>query len=466
MSRILIIDDEQSICWGIEQLGTELGHEVSTASSAEKGLELAGEQTPDLIFLDVRLPGMDGLDAMQLFRDRAPDCRIVIMTAYGELRTAVAAIQKGAFEYLVKPFELNQVQQAIQRGTARENSANATPAAAIEGFVGSSASMQKVFKRIALAATSDTGVLISGESGTGKELAARAVHQYSARNSQPFVAVNIAALSQTLAESELFGHVAGAFTGADRDKKGLLVQANGGSLFLDEVADIPMPIQVKLLRSLEQGEVIPVGSTQPIKTDFRVISASHQKLDDLIQKGKFRHDLYYRLSAFQIALPPLREREGDLVQLSKYFVDLATQKSNLPMPSLTESAIEEIRSRKWYGNVRELRNAIEHAVIVARGGEIVPEHIPKSASSSDAGELDLEGQLADLVRRWTQGKLEQGDSVELYSELLKQIEPPIFQTLLDHNKGQYQASAKQLGLHRTTLKKKLDQHRITIADRD
>ncbi len=300
MAKLLVVDDEESICWGLKRLGESLGHEVLTASSAEAGLEIAQRQRPDAIVLDVRLPGMDGLSAIEHFQRSIGPRPIIVITAYGDLPTAVEAVRQRAFEYLIKPFDLQQVEQALSR--ALEPDANLSADAAphretVGGMVGRSPAMQHIFKRIALSAASDACVLVSGETGTGKELAARAIHQFSGRAAGPFVAVHVASLSGALAESELFGHVRGAFTGADFQRQGLLAQAEGGTLFLDEVADIPLPIQVKLLRALEMREVTPVGSNRPTPANFRVVSATHQRLHDAVKSGAFRHDLYFRLCA-------------------------------------------------------------------------------------------------------------------------------------------------------------------------
>ncbi len=323
MAHLLVIDDEQSICWGLSQLAAQMGHTAATAASAEEGLEMAQAQRPDLIVLDVRLPGMDGLSAMPGFQKMLGATPIIVVTAYGELATAVTAVRNGAFDYLTKPFDLTVVQRAIERAL-RAPPRQAVEAAAdvpdtADRIVGASPAIQEVFKRIALVAPSDACVHLHGESGTGKELVARAIHRYSRRADGPFVAVNVASLSPSLAESELFGHVRGAFTGAEQARKGLLEQADGGTIFLDEVADVPLDLQVKLLRTLEHGEVLPVGGQRPVQSDFRIISATHRTLSDRVADGSFRHDLYFRLVTFEIDLPPLRGRRDDIRELAEHF---------------------------------------------------------------------------------------------------------------------------------------------------
>jgi two-component system nitrogen regulation response regulator GlnG len=464
MANLLVVDDEQSICWGLRQLGASLGHEVATASTAEDALEMVAKQRPDAIVLDVRLPGMDGLTAIEHVRGRVGDVPIIVITAYGDLGTAVDAVRKGAFDYIVKPFALEQMQRAIARALATKEPPATVGSGRgyVGGLVGRSPAMQEVFKRIALAAASDGCVMLCGESGTGKELAARAIHHYSARAEGPFVAVNVASLSPSITESELFGHVRGAFTGADESRVGLLAQADGGTLFLDEVADIPPTVQVKLLRALEHGEIKPVGSNELVETDFRVISATHQNMLDKVNEGSFRHDLYFRLCAFQIDIPPLRERSEDIAELAQYFLGLVGGDS---AGVISEEALAELQRRPWHGNVRELRNAIEHAVIVARSGTILSEHLPPPIASAAGPAGRRPGgqgaRIAELVAQWADMRLAAATEPDnLYEELLRLVEPPLLAAALRKHRGQCATAARSLGLHRTTLRKKLDDYGI------
>lgn len=465
MSKLLIVDDEPSICWGLSRLGESLGHEVTSFANAEQALSHVSVEETDLILLDVRLPGMDGLAALERLQQLTADVPVIVMTAHGDLQTAVEAVRLGATEYLLKPFDLDQVQRCIEQ-TLRERPRDVVPVAetSSSAMVGHSAALQEVFKRIALAAHSDAGVLLFGESGTGKELAARAIHNFSNRAAGPFVPVHMAALSETLAESELFGHVRGAFTGADHDRVGLLCQADGGTLFLDEVADIPLSAQVKLLRALDHHEVIPVGSSVPVTTRFRVISATHQDLTQKIREGTFRHDLYFRLGAFRIELPPLRQRLEDIPELASHFLQQYASSQDAA-PSLSTEALSELQSRSWHGNIRELRNVLEHATIVARGGVINAEHLPPAtnliSTQTSSVEPSAEQALAEAIGQWVQSVLshEHSDGA-VYEQLLRLLEPPLFKAALEKNQGQCAKAARQLGLHRTTLRKKLDQYQI------
>jgi len=377
----------------------------------------------------------------------------------------VQAVRNGAFDYLVKPFDLEAAKRAIRR--AMEHAAAPPGAAAVQEpsaetrLVGSSTAIQEVFKRVALVAASEACVHLRGESGTGKELIARAIHHFSRRAQGPFVAVNVASLSPTLAESELFGHVRGAFTGADQSRKGLLERADGGTIFFDEVADIPPTLQVKLLRALEHGEILPVGADRPVESDFRVLSATHQDLRELVAKGTFRHDLYFRLITFEIEIPPLRNRREDIRELAEYFLDVLAARNGVARATIAPEAMAELERRPWYGNVRELRNAVEHAVILAPGGRIAPEHLPPPTPASVSAGGTTEEILAALVRQWAEAQLRDPQQAQdLYARLLELVEPPLLEAALASYQGQCAAAARRLGLHRTTLRKKLDQYGV------
>jgi two-component system nitrogen regulation response regulator GlnG len=357
----------------------------------------------------------------------------------------VGALQNGAFDYLAKPFDLEQVAAVIDRALAQRATAASPDDPELVGqeLLGKSPAMQEVFKRIALVAPSDAPVLITGESGTGKELVARAIHRHSARSDKPFVPFDLASLSQTLIESELFGHVRGAFTGAEGSRQGLLELADGATVFFDEAGDIPPAVQVKLLRVLEQHEVTPVGTAQARTTTFRVIAATNRNVHAAGEEGPLRRDLYFRLAAFEIALPPLRERVEVIPLLAEHFLRRAAC-AGQPTARFSAQAMHELRRRTWPGNVRQLRHAVEHGALLARGGQIAVEHLPPPmdtlAPDSTAGELDA------AVRQWARRHLvDRALAGRIYQSFLSAVEPPLFETVLHDTLGNRAAAANALG---------------------
>jgi two-component system nitrogen regulation response regulator GlnG len=472
MSRILVVDDEASICWALREFLTDLGHDVDVAANAEDGLRLAESGRPEAIVLDVRLPGMDGLTALRAVRERLPATPVVVITAFGSLETAVRAMEQGAFDYLVKPFDLDQAGTVLQRAlesrppSAAARRIAADPARADgEALMGTSPAMQALYKNIALVAPTDVPVLITGESGTGKELVARAIHRHSPRRNGPFLPICLAALSPSLVERELFGHVRGAFTGAEHDQKGLLELASGGTVLLDEVGDIPLALQVKLLRAIEHRESTPVGDARPRPTNIRVIAATHRPLDDLMAAGQFRDDLYYRLSVFRIHLPPLRDRREDIPELAAHFLR-HTRLAAGAEGELSAETIRALRARPWVGNIRELRNAIEHAAIVARGGSIRPEHLPAATAGTAGASPVLGDEIRQQVARWAE-QAERlpagGDPAEplLYDRFLELVEPPLLRVVLEQCRGNRAVAAQKLGIHRATLRQRLGKYGIS-----
>ena len=434
-----------------------MGHECVVCASAEEGLASAQAAAPDVIVLDVRLPGMSGLEAIDQLRAASHDAPVLLITAYGDLDTAVEAVRTAALEYIVKPFDLEPMRRSLERalaqrdqgGLPREQCGAAAAAEALlpaNGMVGASPAIRTAFRELALAADAPTSVLVAGESGVGKELAARAIHDHSRRCAGPFVAVNVASLNPALAES---------------DRAGLLAAADGGTLFLDEVADIPLAVQVKLLRALEHGEIIPVGGTRPTATDFRIVAATHKDLLALVQTGQFRHDLYFHLSALQIRLPALRERPEDVGPLADHFLAGYARAVGRSL-ALGDAARAELQRRPWYGNVRELRNAIEHAAAMARQGTVGVEHLPASlpreALPRDAANKNDGSELASAVRRWAESRLaDPAEQGRVYESFLAEAEPALFAAALDRE-GQFQSAARTLGVHRTTLRRKADQY--------
>jgi len=454
---LLIVDDEEAISWSLRKAFERAGHQVTVAASAEAALDATSKSSFDVVLLDVRLPGIDGLTALAKLRQQTRDAPIIIMTAHGNLSTAVKAMEGGAFEYLPKPFDLAQMVDAVARAL-RSRVPSTLPTAEIENeeIIGRGPAMQAVFKRIALVAPHDASVLITGESGSGKELVARALHRHSPRHGKPLLPVHVAALNPNLVESELFGHVKGAFTGAAQSKPGLLALAEGGTVFLDELADIPLPVQAKLLRVLEHQEVLPVGASQPQAINVRILAATHQDLAKLVRSGQFRHDLYYRLNVFEIRLPALSDRLEDIPVLAEHFLRQFGIKSG----GLPADTMNYLGTRPWPGNVRELRNALEHAAIVARGGPLMPEHFPTPlASRLDESKLKP---IEVWIREWVRERAKAGTSAEptnLYDEMLAQVEPTLLDEVLRQLNGNRVATARWLGLARATLRKMMRKYR-------
>jgi two-component system nitrogen regulation response regulator GlnG len=470
VSHILVVDDEEAVCWALQRALTKEGHKAAVAASAEAAFVQVEKQTPDVVVLDVRLPGLDGLSALARLRKLTRDAPIIVVTAFGNLNTAVRAVEEGAFDYLAKPFDLDQaletVKRALQRRALQERvppaETPAEPLAVPEEIVGCSPAMQGVFKRIALVAPRDSCVLITGASGTGKELVARAIHRYSQRRERPFLPVHVAALNPSLVESELFGHVRGAFTGAAQARPGLLSLADGGTVFFDEVADISLSVQVKLLRVLEQNEVLPVGSNQSQALNVRVLAATHQNLERRVAEGRFRHDLFFRLNVFQIHLPPLRERREDILALAEHFLRRLEPRA-IPLLPATAAFLTGL---PWLGNVRELRNALEHAVIVARGGPLLPEHFP---AAPGIGGTSPREQLAAAVLNWLTERIKVAGKEppgNLYEDLLRCVEPPLLEEVIRRLQGNRWAAAQWLGLNRATVRKKLAQYGLADIHRD
>ncbi|MDA0970493.1 MAG: sigma-54 dependent transcriptional regulator, partial [Planctomycetota bacterium] len=383
MNRVLVVDDEPAIGWSLREILTDLGHDVRLAASSEAARDTCRGFRPECILLDVRLPGEDGLTALPTLRKLAGDVPIVVMTAFGDLDTAVRAVDAGAFEYLIKPFDMARVSEvvtrAMQEPAGRATSAPAaddTEAARPATLIGSSPAMQQVFKEIALVATSTIPVLLTGETGTGKDLAARLIHAHGPHRDQPFLATNLGGLATGVLESELFGHVRGSFTGATADRAGLFEAAAGGTVFLDEIGEASSEVQIRLLRVLESREVVRVGSPQPVAIDVRIIAASNRDLSAAVASGSFREDLYHRLAGFPIHMPSLAERVDDIPALAEAFAWRTEGGHAAPVAA---AFLEACTARHWPGNVRQLKRAVEYAVVVSRGRQLQPEHLPPAA---------------------------------------------------------------------------------------
>jgi two-component system, NtrC family, nitrogen regulation response regulator GlnG len=466
---VLIIDDEEPIAWALRRAFEREKCRVEVSATAEDGLAKAKRHPPDVVFLDVRLPGMDGLTALGELKKAAPAAAVVVITAHGNLNTAVKAVEGGAFDYLAKPFELAQALDAAKRAlNSRADDSAVRPALGEidntpDAIIGRSPAMQTVFKRIAKVAPSNACVLITGESGTGKELVARAIHANSPRRDKPLLAAHVAAFNPNLVESELFGHVRGAFTGADRQRDGLLKLADGGTVFLDELADIPLPVQAKLLRVLERQEVQSVGASESQTVDVRIVSATHADLSSSVREGKFRHDLFFRLNVYPIHLPPLRDRVDDIPALSEHFL----RKFGLPNPAaaLPAETLSFLKARPWPGNVRELRNALEHAAIEARGGPLRPEHFPEPNNAT--GPASTAERLRSLVTEWVRERvqaLEGAEPADLHQKLIEEVEPAVLDEVLRQVDGNRLVAARWLGLARATVRKLIRKYHPESAE--
>jgi two-component system response regulator HydG len=387
MPRILVVDDEVSILNTLEILLRREGFEVSVAKSGREALERFEESPPDVVLTDIRMPGVTGLDLLAQIRERDPETPVILMTAQASLQSAVQAVNQGAFYYLQKPFvngelvalcrraaetrELKRENRALRREIRRRDRSSASRP------VGRNRSFMEVLKLAETVAPTDSTVLITGESGTGKEILARYIHALSEREGGPFVSINCGALPETLLESELFGHVKGAFTGAVRDKVGLLVAAKGGTFFLDEVGEMSPALQVKMLRALQEREVVPVGATEPVPIDVRIIAATNRDLEQEIRRGTFRSDLYYRLNVITLHLPPLRERRDDIPLLTEHFLRVLAERTGASQPlKVSPEAMEALQSYDWPGNVRELENALERAAVLCQGDVLTPGELP------------------------------------------------------------------------------------------
>ena len=396
---ILIVDDEAPQRDLLQGFVTPLGFEVASVASAEEALQRIAETTVNMVLLDVRLPGMSGLEALPEIRKLAPELPVLLITAYGDLRQAVAAVKGGAVDYLVKPVDLNELEAVIVDTLEKpsgEKASRPTLPELPQDVIFESAAMHRVAETLAVIADSMVPVLIMGDSGTGKEVVAQLLHRWSGRPDGPMVAANCAGLPESLIESELFGHTKGAFTGANEARQGLFRAAHGGTLFLDEIGELPLHLQPKLLRAIETGQITPVGSETPIPVDTRLVAATNRDLSEAVEAGQFRDDLYYRINVVELVVPPLGQRREDILPLAKRF---GTEFANGPI-RFSPQAVNCLLAHAWPGNVRELRNAIQRACLLSRGDVVMPEHLPpRIAGLADKPHADSdEGRLSQVER--------------------------------------------------------------------
>lgn len=470
VAAILIVDDDPQLRQSFHRLLSQERHLVATAHSGEAGLNLIRQQSFDLVIMDVCLPGKSGLETFAAMRHLEPKLPVIIMTAFGTTETAIEATKMGAFDYVLKPFDVPEVltliDQAIEAGRFMRSRVemDGTPeTSSTEVIVGQSRAMQEVYKAIGRAAPTDATVLIRGESGTGKELVARAIYQHSLRSDRPFLVINCVAIPETLLESELFGYEKGAFTGAAGRKVGRIEQANGGTVFLDEIGDMPFPIQAKILRLLQEKSIERLGGREPIPMDVRIIAATNRNLEAALAEGRFREDLYYRLKVVTLWLPPLRDRQGDLHLLADYFLRRFSHELEMENPGITDAAKGILNSYTWPGNVRELANTLKKALIFSRGCPIGPEDVwraigeavpPRNANGASSNET---------IRQWIRSALSlENPSPNLFDSFMEQFASLLISEALYITGGNRTRAAKLLGLSRPTLISKIEKYRLKI----
>lgn len=476
MKNVLVIDDDEKICWAFEQFLTDEGHQPIIANNAEEGLRKIQSEMPDIILLDVRLPGMNGLEALKQIKALQSEVIVIVMTAYDNVETTIQAMQLHAFDFIPKPIDLDQVKAIIERATQMQVERSKMPSSELPSaevelpqghrLVGKSPQMQEIYKLIGMIANNTVTVLIEGESGTGKELIAQSIHSNSSRKDKPFVPVNCGALPDDLLESELFGYEAGAFTGANaKGKPGRFELADGGTLFLDEISNMSPVLQVKLQRALQEQEIERLGGTRPLKVDVRIIAATNQDLAEEVRLGKFREDLYYRFNLLSINLPPLRERTTDIPLLIHHFLQTVSLELEQNVRGVSPGCLELLQQYDWPGNVRELENTVKSAAVLSRTDVILPEHLPpeilnykgRSQSTQSRLETVLESVLKETVR----------DAVMqarngLYDEAIDAVDHALIKCVLDEVEGNQTKSAKLLGISRTTLLQKIKKLGIEV----
>ncbi len=455
-AKLLVIDDDRLVLRAVSEALSRDGYEVVSIQDPVEALAVVKDTSFDVVVSDIKMPNLSGIDLLKAFKQAQPDIELVMMSGHGTIETAVECMKLGAYDYLAKPFErlddfCLRVGRAVERRSLKKRTAQLEDALVAvkeyEGMIGQSSQMAAVFKLVEQVAPTSATVLIRGESGTGKELVAKAIHFRSPRKSKPFVAVNCSALTETLLESELFGHVKGSFTGAVGNKRGLFEAADGGTIFLDEIGDVSLATQVRLLRVLQEGEIKRVGSTDSVSVDTRVIAATNVDLEKARAEGRFREDLYYRLNVITLSLPPLRDRPGDVPLLAQHFLRSVAEKMGKKVSTITAEAMELLVRNRWVGNVRELENAIERAVVLTQGDRIGPEDLPphfKEAPKVPAANADTE------VFALTHMPFAQAKALAVGA-----FERRYLTTLLEKNAGNITAAALAAGMDRSNFRRLL-----------
>ncbi len=456
-AQVWVIDDDRAIRWVLEKALRKVGMEVTTFSGGESVLKKLETLRPDVIISDIRMGDIDGLELLERINVRFPGIPVIIMTAYSDLDSAVSAFQGGAFEYLPKPFDVDDAVGQVRKAIAL-NLAEGTPAAADETMqgreiIGSAPAMQEVFRAIGRLARSSITVLITGESGTGKELVARALHRHSPRAGRQFIALNTAAIPRDLLESELFGHERGAFTGARSQRRGRFEQADDGTLFLDEIGDMPAELQTRLLRVLSDGEFYRVGGHTPIGVDVRVIAATHQDLERRVKEGLFREDLFHRLNVIRVHVPPIRDRREDIQPLAARFLELAAKELNVEPKTLRPETVAFLSGLDWPGNVRQLENTCRWLTVMASGNDIRIDDLPPELRGLSGRDEDAD-RWEEVLRRWSERHLALGET-GLLTDTVPRFERVMIETALKFTGGRRQDAARLLGCGRNTLTRKL-----------
>ena len=456
-ANIWIVDDDRSIRWVLEKALQQDGMEPTCFDSADSALlRLHRQQRPDVLISDIRMPGSSGLELLSNVRELHPGLPVIIMTAHSDLDSAVASYQGGAFEYLPKPFDVDEAVALVRRALAHSNeqdTVHAGQSTHTPEIIGEAPAMQEVFRAIGRLSHSNITVLINGESGTGKELVARALHRHSPRSRSPFIALNMAAIPRELMESELFGHEKGAFTGAAVQRRGRFEQADGGTLFLDEIGDMPAETQTRLLRVLADGEFYRVGGHAPIKVDVRIIAATHQNLEELVQAGKFREDLFHRLNVIRIHIPTLAERREDIPTLAQHFLARAAKELAVEPQVLQPQTQEYLKALPWPGNVRQLENTCRWITVMASGREVLVDDLPPELlNQPHTGTTDNNWEQS--LRNWADQQLTRGVG-NLLDQAVPIFERVMIETALKHSAGRRGDAAILLGWGRNTLTRKI-----------
>lgn len=458
-----IVDDDRSIKWVLQKALESEDVAVKSFDTADSVLEHLNNQpeTPDVLISDIRMPGMDGLQLLDEIRSHYPDVPVIIMTAYSDLDSAVSVFEGGAFEYLPKPFDVDEAVELVQRAVAHKREQTGRDSGDFNlgaEIIGEAPAMQEVFRAIGRLARSNITVLINGESGTGKELVAHALHKHSPRRQAPFIALNMAAIPKELLESELFGHEKGAFTGAHVQRKGRFEQAHNGTLFLDEIGDMPTELQTRLLRVLSDGEYFRVGGHSPVKADVRIIAATHQNLEERVERGEFREDLFHRLNVIRIHIPALRERREDIPALMAYFLNKAAQELNMAAKSVASDVEMYLSQLPWPGNVRQLENTCRWLTVMSPGQTVQMEDLPVELSADHTEQSQRNtSDWQQQFRVWAASKALSGQEGTL-ADVVPLVEQMLMEVALEKTAGKRQEAAKLLGWGRNTLTRKLKEN--------